>query len=185
MALGFFSKEEIKALVVIFVVLVGISVPNFIAGIKRSRDTTRKNDFGSLVNTLNNFNDNYGFFPAASPDGRIIACTASGSTPGTDSMGREVIDFIPCEWGTQTAYLNLLPKDPQASLGLKYVYMSNGKRYQIFGHLEDKSQDEYSLVIEKRNISCGTKVCNYGRSYSKTPLDKTIEEYENEINAKN
>jgi len=38
--------------------------------------------------------------------------------------------------------------------------------------------------IVKRNISCGVKVCNYGRSYSTTPLDKSLEEYENEIRAK-
>ena len=78
-----------------------------------------------------------------------------------------------------------LPRDPDWKKGLVYVYISNGRRFQILASLEGRDEDEYSPRIEERNIKCGLKLCNFGRAYGKTPLDKSIEEYENEINAKN
>jgi len=179
-----FTKEELWMLAVIFLVLIGITVPNFAVSIKRGRDTTRKNDFGSMVNLLNGYQAVNGTFPLSSSDGRIMACLALGEEPELDPEGKSIINFVPCEWGSQTPYLGALPDDPQTRLGLKYFYVSNGSRYQIYAALEDKNQDEYDEKIVKRNISCGVKVCNYGRSYSTTPLDKSLEEYENEIRAK-
>lgn len=108
--------------------------------------------------------------------------------------GNLLIDFIPCEWGkdglfdpvdaSRPAYINPLPDDPQEALGLTYIYVSNGKRYQIFGSLEDNSQAEYDKKIVARNISCGTRICNFGRGYAKTPLNISIEEYENQLQSK-
>ncbi len=178
-----FTKEELISLGIIFAVLFAVALPNFALSIKRGRDTTRKNDFGSLVNTLNSYQEVNGSFPLSSDDGKIVACLNPGEEPKADSFGK-IINFIPCEWGSETPYLASLPDDPQKKFGLKYVYISNGRRYQIYGSLEDKRQDEYDEKIIKRNISCGTRVCNYGRSYGKTPLDISIEEYENQIYAK-
>jgi hypothetical protein len=77
-----------------------------------------------------------------------------------------------------------LPNDPQEDRGLTYFYVSNGKRYQVFASLERTDQDEYDPKVLARNINCGVRTCNFGRSYSETPLDISIEEYENEMDAK-
>ena len=178
-----FTKEEFLSLAIIFFVLAAVSIPNFAVSIERGRDTTRKNDFRSLVNTLNGYQENFGSFPLSSSDGRIVACLTPGEAIKFDSFGN-VINFIPCQWGSETPYLGNLPDDPQTKMDLKYFYVSNGRRYQIYGSLEDKNQDEYDEAILKRNISCGIRICNYGRSYGATPLDKSLEEYENELYAK-
>jgi len=175
-----FTKNEIIMTLSIFVILLAIAIPNFALSIKRGRDTTRKNDFGSLVNTLDSFQAVNASFPLSSSDGRIVACLSPGEEPEVDSFGN-IINFIPCDWGIQTPYLGNLPNDPQKNLGLKYVYISNGNRYQIYGSLEDGGQDEYDEKIIRRGISCGVRVCNYGRSYGRTPLDISIEEYELQI----
>ncbi len=144
----FFTKEETKALVIIFLVLIIISVPNFILSLERARDLTRKDDLFHISNLLNAYQKEIEEYPMTLPD--------------------KILD-------------SHVPQDPQTANGLKYVYASNGKRFQIFASLEDKSQDEYSKNIEARGISCGARICNLGRASGTTPLDKTIEEYENEL----
>lgn len=151
--MNFFTKEELKALMIIFAVLFAISIPNFVLSIKRARDVTRKDDIRDLAQAAQEFQEKYLFFPEI-PD--------------------PLIEFLPA-----------IPKDPQSSKGLEYIYISNGRRFQIFASLEDKKQDEYNTAVEARGISCGTRICNFGRAYGKTPLDKSLEEYENEINEKN
>ncbi|KKR85119.1 MAG: hypothetical protein UU32_C0039G0006, partial [Candidatus Woesebacteria bacterium GW2011_GWB1_41_10] len=47
--MNFFDKQELKALGVIFGILLIISVPNFALSIKRARDLTRKNDIRDLA----------------------------------------------------------------------------------------------------------------------------------------
>lgn len=90
--------------------------------------------------------------------------------------------YFPDSLELLSEFLPHIPQDPQESKGMFYVYISNGRRYQILASLEDKEQDEYNEVIEKRGISCGLRLCNFGLGYGKTPLDKSLEEYENEIN---
>lgn len=147
--MNFFDKQELKALGVIFGILLIISVPNFALSIKRARDLTRKNDIRDLAQAAEKYNEKYFFFP-------------DGIAP--------LAEFLPA-----------VPQDPQTGEGLKYVYISNSRRFQIYASLEDKNQDEYSQTIEKRNISCGVKICNFGRAYGKTPLDVSLEEYEQRI----
>lgn len=132
-------------------ILIVISVPNFAASIKRSRDLTRKNDIRDLAQAANEFQEKYFYFP--------------------DNV-EELAEFLPA-----------VPKDPQTAKGLNYLYISNGRRYQILASLEEKNQDEYDSAIEARNLSCGIRICNFGRAYGVTPLDKSLEEYENEIDA--
>jgi type II secretory pathway pseudopilin PulG len=78
-------------------------------------------------------------------------------------------------------FLTVIPNDPQTNKGVSYVFLSNRRRYQIFASLEDKEQDEYDESIEARGIDCGVRLCNFGKAEGATPLDKTLEEYENEL----
>jgi type II secretory pathway pseudopilin PulG len=186
--MSFFTKEELVAVLIIFAVLITISVPNFSLSIKRSRDLERKDDMGSLQGALDGFFADFGEFPKSTPDGKIIGCKTPGSEIKKDSRGRFIVDFTACEWGkdslvnpidsSRPPYISPIPNDPQKDLGVKYFYISNGARYQLYGSLEDTKQGEYSQEILARGISCGARTCNFGRSFANTPLNISIEEYE-------
>lgn len=166
-----FTKIELLNLGIIFVILIILSVPNFILSIKRSRDVTRKNDLGEIMNVLDVYLDRYREFPASS-DGKIVAC-AEGNID-------QYTVFTSCEWGGPSPF-GTLPSDPQKNMGASYIYLSNGKHYQVLGALEVTGDDEFREDVVKRNIGCGTRQCNFGRGYSNTPLDISLEEYENEL----
>ena len=172
----FFNREETKAVLIILSFILLISVPNYITSLRKARDTQRKNDLGALLGALDRYASDFREFPL-SRDGKILACG----------------DFenpVPCEWGKDSLrdtsdpdyppYMELLPQDPHYKNGAYYVYLSNGNRFQIYGALEGSREDEYDEDIIARNISCGVKTCNFGRSYG-VGLDISIEEYENEL----
>ena len=77
-------------------------------------------------------------------------------------------------------YLINLPQDPQANGGITYLYLSNTKRFQLYTYLEGKeSEDGYSPGMVGRNLECGKNyICSFGKSFGETPLDKSIEKYE-------
>lgn len=178
----FFSKYEFVEITIIIAILIAVSLPNFIVSLRRARDAQRKNDLGSLENALLRFNNDFGFFPLASVDGRIIACRGVG----------ELLE--PCDWGVDALtdpsdpsfppYLSSIPVDPDNSKGVSYHYLSNGKRFQILAALEGKDEDEYDESILARGIYCGKALCNSGKASGRTPLDKSLQEYENELNEK-
>jgi len=87
------------------------------------------------------------------------------------------------EFPTSLELLSLkpLPNDPQWDRGISYLYLTNGHTFQLYGSLELTDQDEYDEKVVSRNLACGIRICNFGRSYGNTPLDKSIEEYENEL----
>ncbi len=184
-----FTRSEIIGVFIIFLVLVGVSIPNFITSLTRSRDQARKDDLGSIVNTLDNYYLDFGEFPKSSEDGKIIACKKPGDVVRVDSKKRLIVNLIPCEWGkdpisdltpgSTKVYVASIPRDPDyLTRGSSYLYFSNGLRYQIYASLERSDWDEYDPKIVARNLMCGTKVCNIGRSFSETPTDISIEEYE-------
>jgi len=177
-----FSRQEILSVIVIFFVLFLVSVPNFTVAWQRSRDVTRKDDLGFMLKALDSFINNSNSFPLGTDAGEIIACFKDGEDPEYDDMGN-IINFVPCRWG-EGSFLGNLPNDPQEDKGMTYFYVSNGRRYQIFGSLERTDQDEYDPKVAARKIGCGARICNFGRAYSNTPLDKTLTEYENEMDAK-
>lgn len=177
----FFSKTESKALFVIFVFLILISVPNFIVSLRLARDAQRKADVGSIQDALYRYQADFGTFPL-SVDGKIAACE-----PVTykEENGIKTPVFSPCDWGkssladlSDSSYPPYLKTIPNGT----YYYLSNGGRFQIYGSLEGKTEDEYDKSIIRRNLPCGSKVCNFGKSSGRTPLDISIEEYENKIN---
>ncbi len=183
----FFSKSEFKAVLIIFAGLIIISFPNFVVSLRRARDAQRKADIGSIQDALYKYQADFGTFPL-SIDGKIAACEPVSFK---EVSGIKTPVFSPCDFGkaaltdlsdsSYPPYMKLIPNDPQKSKGYSYYYLSNGSRFQIYGALEGKSEDEYDESIIKRGLLCGEKICNFGKSFSKTPLNISIEEYENSI----
>jgi type II secretory pathway pseudopilin PulG len=160
----FFNKEETIVVSVILLVLIVVSSFNFRISLRRARDAQRKGDIREYSRFLDKFQNEYGFMPASS-NGKIKACN-----PKMDEKGS--YSFEVCEWD---------PSDPHHNKGARYYYLSNSKRYQIFASLEGKDEAEYNPRIEARNLPCGNRICNFGLSSSKTPLEKSIEEIENRL----
>jgi type II secretory pathway pseudopilin PulG len=184
----FFSKKETLAVGLILLVIALVSIPNFAVSIQKARDAQRKNDLGNLKNGLASFQNDLGSYPISSSDGKIMACDP---VEKKDSKGKTFIEYGPCEWGRDAladelepaypAYVSIIPQDPKFEEGASFLYISNGSRFQVYAHLELDSDDEYDHKIAARGLSCGNKTCNFGRASGDTPLDKSIEEYENEL----
>lgn len=187
-----FKKQEIFGLILIFIVLIVISVPNFVLSLKRARDNTRKGDLGTLVYGLGEFQKDLLTYPLSNNNGEIMACIAPGDNLKTDEKGRIIIDFIACKWGQDGlfdprdsgAYISVLPNDPTSLKGSGYLYISNGKHFQVYAALESTDDDQYDETILKRNLMCGNRICNTGRSDGSTPLNISIEEYEESIHTR-
>lgn len=179
----FFSKEETKAVLVILAVIIAFSYSNFVVSLRKARDAQRKADIGSIYSALNEFQRDFGSFPL-SKEGKIAACAPVVKKGKIYNLSELKYNFSVCLWGkdalrdlSDPAYPPYLKIIPQGD----YHYLSNGNRYQIYGVLESKEEDEYDEAIVKRNLPCGNGVCNFGKGYGKTPLDISIEEYENEL----
>lgn len=186
----FFSKKETAWLSVILLLIVSASLYNFRLSLRRARDAERKADLGAITNALNDYQDDFGFYPP-SLDGKIVAC----EKPGVDiaKIDKKQIDLIdifqPCEWGQDglkdvfdpeyPPYLKVLPVDPHKTRGVSYLYLSSSSHFQLYASLE--GEEETQAGIRARDLSCGVSTCNFGKASGRTPLDKSIEEYENEL----
>lgn len=177
-----FSKAEIISLIVIFGVLVGVSIPNFIASLRRARDQVRRDDMGVLVHDLDEYMLELGVFPPSSPDGEIMDCLKPGDSPYKDAKGNWVINPIPCIWGKDAfvnlisgrSFLSTLPRDPKWEEGRAYFYRSDSGRYQLFAALEGPKEAEYSKEVVDMGVMCGNEVCNTVRTLG-CDIPKTIE----------
>lgn len=182
----FDKKEAFWVLVILFVISL-ISFFNFKTSLRRSRDAERKADIRTISDGLAAYQKDFGFFPL-SQDGKIVAC--KGSDTRVDEKGR-ILGLIPCEWGKDPlkdvldenypAYIETLPDDPYYDRGYTFTYFSNASRFQVYASLEGEDEAEFDPKIVARAVFCGVKLCNYGLSSGTTPLDKSIEEYENEL----
>ena len=186
-----FSKIEAISLIVIFSILITISVPNFIVSLRRARDQVRRDDMGVLVHALTEYSADYGAFPTSSDDGLIMDCLKPGETPVKDSKDMRIINLIPCQWGKDAftdlingrIYMSILPREPDYEKGAKYLYFSDGNRYQTYGAMEGMDEAEIDPKIVAMGLVCGDKICNVGRSYN-VPTDISIEEYNKTLLAK-
>jgi hypothetical protein len=184
-----FSKQEVISLIIIFLILVVVSWPNFSLSLRRSRDQIRRDDLGNIQSAIDAYYTDYGIFPSSTNDGKMIVCKDSGSSY-TDSTGRIAVDLKPCQWGKDSwvnltpgvdkVYMKVLPGDPDLDKGTSYVYLSDGSRYQLFGSLEGIDEPGYDAKLAARNVKCGSKVCNFGRA-NNVPMYITIEEYDLQI----
>lgn len=195
----FFSKKETLGIVVILTLIFVASLYNFRISLRRARDAQRKADLGQIANAAGAFQNDFGFYPP-SLDGKIVACKKDGVDNYSEykdslSSNSNEIDlfeiYAPCEWGKDSLsdifdpeyppYVETLPQDPHSSTGGHYTYISSGNRFQLYAGLEGKDEDDAQSKIAERNISCGIRICDFGRASGATPLDKSIEEYENEL----
>lgn len=194
----FFNREELYKVGAILAVLLVVFLFNIRVSLRRARDAQRTADIGSISASLERYSADFGFYPP-SANGKILACKG----PSFDAYLQQAeleskfnsdkffAALSPCEWGvdkladlgnSSTIYLASIPKDPKYSQGYSYLYFSNTKRYQIYAYLEGgNSEDAYNQGVVERNLPCGSNICNFGKASSKVPLDKSIEEYENEI----
>jgi hypothetical protein len=197
----FFSKSESLGILLILVFIFLISLYNFNLSLRRARDVQRRDDLTALAQGLEKFYNDFGVYPPATSEGKIVACPAPGVTQedlkkiigNRPEINR--IKIFPklagCEWGASvltdpsdpsiTPYLSVIPKDSHASEGASYKYFSTGKHFQIYGAYEGNNMPEHSRAILTNKITCGINICNFGKASRGTPLDKSLEEYENEL----
>jgi len=194
-----FTKNEYIITGVIFFLVIVITLLNLRVAIRRSRDVQRRADMGVIANVLEKYNEDFGYFPPAE-DGKLKACKAENfDEVVADIKDDPVFDrkklftgFRVCSWGEDELrdpfdseyepYLKVIPQDPSEEDGILYTYFSNENLFQIYAHLEGGNTEEsYDQGIVGRNIKCGDRVCNFGKSYADIPLDKSIEEYEMEL----
>jgi type II secretory pathway pseudopilin PulG len=183
-----FSKGESLAVAIILTVLVGATLLNLRVAQRRARDEQRKSDVRNISDGLAKYYNDFAFYPLASGDGRILSCGKYVPPNTTD------FNFRPCVWGDDSIvdltdpnyppYVAHLPADPQSQDGVNYLYISNGKRFQILASLEGTDEVGYDPKIVARNLKCGKNICNFGIASSGTPIDKSIEEYEESLKPK-
>lgn len=181
-------------------VIFTLSFFNFRVALRRARDAQRRADLGAISNALHAHYEDFGFFPPATDQGKILACKGENfeeiskqlAKQDEFDMGKYISALKPCEWGEDSlsdvgddqhpAYIKVIHRDPRDELGLSYMYFSNTKRFQIYAYLEGEVDEEgYSETIVARNLLCGTEICSFGKTFGKTPLEKSIQEYENEL----
>jgi type II secretory pathway pseudopilin PulG len=198
--MNFFKKDEIIIISLILLFLASVSFFNFKTALRRARDAQRRADVSSVANALEKFHKDYGKFPLSSEDGKIKACKPENFDDLVNKLNEDqsfsFSDYLSnlkaCEWGKDSLaslidekkepYLQSLPRDPHYEDAITYYYLSNGNRYQIYTYLEGEEDAlGYDEATVGRNLACGNEICSFGKSFGKTPLDKSIQEYENEL----
>ena len=195
----FFTRSELISVLVIMTLLTIVSVFNLRVSLRRARDAQRISDVNAIVDAIAKFGGDFGFYPPSSEDGRILACKGDNYDAVVASMSEDDFNLAkyfeglrPCNWGedvltdlsdaTYKPYLDKIPSDPGNKINTNYLYISNSNHFQVFAHLEGgASESQYKPEVENRNLACGSQICNFGNSLGATPLDKTLEQYENEL----
>lgn len=172
-----FAKREWLGLAAIGLGLAFFMAINFNVSERKARDAQRKQDVRDMLNSLESYKERVGSYPV-SLNGKIVGCD-SGKL---DEKGAMILRS--CSWGMEKFNGQRLLVDPGNSFGIIYYYISDGRFFQLYAALEGREEAEYDLKIVARNLSCGKLVCNFGLGSSWTPLDKSLEEYENELDAK-
>lgn len=185
----FFTKKEILGVGIILIILIAVSVPNFLISLARARDAQRINDVSAVYYALAPYQGVMSSYPLSTSDGKIIGC--KGQDTKYDEKLKTWLNLRICEWGvdgltnlvnpSSGPFISTLPQDSRSKDGYSYNYISNGRRFQIYATLERKDQDQYSLIIEKRGLKCGSRICNFGKASGDTPLDMSLQEYENKL----
>jgi len=195
-----FTKKEAFGVGIIFLAVVLVTFYNLQIALRRSRDSQRKQDLGVISDALHKYNEDFGFFPP-SENGKIKACKASNfddvfkKLTEAKSLDRDIFfeGLRACEWSKDPlanlldtdypAYIPLLPGDAMVASGVSYYYLSNSRRFQLYSFLEGEDEEGgYDSGIVERGLPCGSKVCSFGKSSIDTPLDISIEDYEEELN---
>ncbi len=181
------QKKEAIFLVLAFIFVISYTLVNLQTSYHKARDAQRKSDIRTIYDGLMNYQNDFARLPF-SIYGQIAACDP-------EAIEENVIVYGPCAWGEDSLadaldpdyppYIKNLPMDPKSKEGRTYLYFSDGKHFQVYAALESEDEDEYDPSVVDRNLDCGGVICNFGRSDGKTPLDKSIEAYNNELDAQN
>ena len=168
-----FTLVELLVVMAILGILVTLVGGSFRNAQRRGRDTQRKSDLKQLANSFELFYQDYGYYPSADGQGRIVACPYAEGTSG-----------VVCTWGvgqfcdvddynnTRTIYFKKLPQDPVKSYQYFYrVPDTSQKKFQIFARLENsEDQDCLSGKCTEPGVtySCGSDICNFAITSSNT-----------------
>ena len=199
----FFNRKEIIGIFSILIFIFALSYLNYLNSLRRSRDIQRRDDLTALAQGLERFydDDDFGVYPPASVDNKIVACIPAGTTY---EEIKEIVGNRPevnklkifprltgCPWGdsslsdpsdnSKELYLSVIPRDSKASGGYSYLYFSTGKHFQVYGAYEGKAMPEYDPGIISRGLMCGSQICNFGKASRGTPLDVSLEDFEKEL----
>src|SRR3989344_7035442 len=189
-----FTKNELVAVAVILLTTFSLTFYNLRISIRRSRDVQRRSDLGAISDALHKFQEGFGYFPESS-EGKIKMCKADnfaeivGRIKEQSEFDRNLYfeGLRSCVWGKDSfrdlldedfrAYLDIIPQDPKGVEGTSYYYLSNTNRLQLYSYLEGENDETgYNSGIFNRNLKCGDKICNFGKSSGDTPLEISIED---------
>jgi len=194
-----FTKSEAILVSLIFLIVFSVTSLGLKTSLRRARDAGRVSDLGTLTDALLTFYEDYGFFPP-SEEGKIKMCKGKNFDSVLAQMKEDKeFDFGKlesalriCEWGSDSlsdilddtglVYLERIPIDPRDGQGMKFLYLSNTRHFQVYAYLEGEDEEAgYNEKIVARNLFCGIEICSFGKSSGETPLDKSIEDYEEEL----
>lgn len=157
-----FTKSEIKNILTVLFVLSFVFLFNISISLRKGRDSVRKDDISAIQRALDTYYQKYRVYPVSDGKGQIFGCF--NEAPSFDVKTRYPLNAVPCIWGeSKFEDPNLMPRDPNYKDGSSYLYISNGKSYEIYISLEGKKEAEYTQLIVEKNLQCGNKICNYGR----------------------
>lgn len=193
-----FTKNEIKITLVLLIFISVFLLINLRVSLRRSRDAQRRADINAISDALGKYQKDFGFFPLSTKDGKILGCKGDNFGPIPENIKEnEKKDYFfnllkGCDWGKDTltdvsdsqyeAYLKTIPGDPKNGKGYSYLYISDTYLYQLYAYLEgEEVENGYRQGIVDRQLKCGVNICNFGKAYGETPLEKSLQEYENEI----
>lgn len=167
-----FTRKELLGVGAIFLILGGFSYLNFMESKEKERDEGRKAAARLIANALESYHKDFGVFPP-SRDGYILAC-------------HDPKNVEPCIWGRDKLqdlndpkyepYLDPIPLDPRYGQGNSFYYVSSLSEFQVFAHLERRTDPEWSEYVDRLDLPCGQERCNYGITLSRRPVTKFLEE---------
>lgn len=175
-----FTLVELLVVMGILGILVTLVGGSFRSSQIRGRDAQRKSDLRQVANALELFYNDFGHYPEADANGRILACPYDeGTEHGICDwgIGKLVDMYYDGESITErTVYFKTLPKD--ILNGYSYFYRnpgSNNKKFQLFARLENTEDQDCmggDCAVTSPSYLCGTVICNFSITSSNTSYDE-------------
>lgn len=185
-----FSRKEVGAIVAILTLITLATYLNIRISFRNDRDVIRNLDISKIAVGVEKYRSEYGTYPLSDASGNILACRGGQTTTIRDKTGKpfmepgakknKLINLAPCIWGVDflgdiddinyPKYLDIIPNDPQEKKGVSYFYESDGQSYKIYASYEGRLIADYSREIIQKNIKCGIRLCNVGRTVGAKPI---------------
>lgn len=168
--LGFTLLEFLGVLVIISIVIAAM-LWNFQTSKVKARNEQRKANARSIVYGVQAYKEDFGVFPR-SKDGKLFACGSAEKLTACEYGRDKLLDLRD---SNHSPYLDPIPYDPNQGQGIFMYYVSSSVDFQVYAHLENNDDPEYSEEVEKFNILCGQKICNYGITIGAKPVKEKLE----------